>query len=100
MLLQTLAALAVYGFFRRDRRGLPAWRVVAAPLTACAGLAVLIVLVCRNFGLLTEASTGVNLALLAPLPLVFVLGLGVALRIRRRVPRAYAGLTTVDVESG
>ncbi|MYX11777.1 amino acid permease [Streptomyces sp. SID8375] len=100
MLLQMLAALAVYGFFRRDRRGLPAWRVVAAPLTACAGLAVLIVLVCRNFGLLTEASTGVNLALLAPLPLVFALGLGVALRIRRRAPRAYAGLTTVDVESG
>ncbi|MGA4876814.1 hypothetical protein [Streptomyces lydicamycinicus] len=100
MLLQALAALAVHRFFRRDRRGLPARRVVAAPLTACAGLAVLLVLVCRNFGLLTGASTGVNLALLAPLPLAFALGAAVALRLRHRAPRTYARLTTVDAERG
>ncbi|MFI0154858.1 hypothetical protein [Streptomyces lydicus] len=100
MLLQALAALAVVGFFRRDRRGLPAWRVVAAPLAACAGLAVLLVLVCRHFALLTNAPAGVNLALLVPLPLVFALGLAVALRIRRRAPEAYDRLTTVDAERG
>ncbi|MEV7377597.1 hypothetical protein [Streptomyces lydicus] len=100
MLLQVLAALAVVGFFRRDRRGLPAWRVVAAPLAACAGLAVLLVLVCRHFALLTNAPAGVNLALLVPLPLVFALGLAVALRIRRRAPEAYDRLTTVDAERG
>ncbi|MFH9224288.1 APC family permease [Streptomyces lydicus] len=100
MLLQALAALAVVGFFRHDRRGLPAWRVVAAPLAACAGLAVLLVLVCRHFALLTNAPAGVNLALLVPLPMVFVLGLAVALRIRRRAPEAYDRLTTVDAERG
>ncbi|MFG2396396.1 amino acid permease [Streptomyces lydicus] len=100
MLLQALAALAVVGFFRRDRRGLPAWRVVAAPLAACAGLAVLLVLVCRHFALLTNAPAGVNLALLVPLPLVFALGLAVALRLRRRAPEAYDRLTTVDAERG
>ncbi|WP_367429431.1 APC family permease [Streptomyces celluloflavus] len=100
MIMQALAALAVYGFFRRDRRGLPAWRVVAAPLLAGAGLAVLIVLVCRNLGLLTGASAGINAALLVPLPLAFAAGLAVALRIRRRDPQRYALLTTVDAERG
>ncbi|MFI7099356.1 APC family permease [Streptomyces sp. NPDC050161] len=85
MLMQALAALAVYGFFRRDRRGMPAWRVVVAPLLACAGLLVLIVLVCRNFDLLTGASTGINIALLAPLPLAFAAGLARALRIGRHL---------------
>ncbi|MGW1376807.1 APC family permease [Streptomyces sp. NPDC002446] len=100
MLLQALAAVAVLGFFRHDRRGLPAWRVRAAPLVAAAGLAVLIVLVCAHFDLLTNAPTGVNLALLSPLPLAFALGTAVALRIRRRDPGAYERLTTVDAERG
>ncbi|MEV0115264.1 APC family permease [Streptomyces sp. NPDC050844] len=99
MLLQALAALAVYGFFRRDRRGMPAWRVIAAPLVACAGLAVLIVLVCANLDLLTGASGGVNVALIAPLPVLFVAGAVLALRIGRRDPRAYERLTTVDAEN-
>ncbi|MCX4668872.1 APC family permease [Streptomyces sp. NBC_01381] len=99
MLLQALAALAVYGFFRRDRRGMPAWRVIAAPLVACAGLAVLIVLVCANLDLLTGASGGVNVALIAPLPALFVAGAVLALRIGRRDPRAYERLTTVDAEN-
>ncbi|MEU6819259.1 APC family permease [Streptomyces atriruber] len=98
ILMQALAALAVYGFFRRDRRGMPFWRVVAAPLLACAGLAVMIVLVCADLDLLTGASSGVNAALIAPLPLLFVVGAGVALRIRRRTPAAYERLTTVDAE--
>lgn len=98
MLMQALAALAVYGFFRRERRGMPAWRVVAAPLIACVGLAVLIALVCANLDLLTGASSGVNAALIAPLPVLFVAGAALALRIRRREPRAYERLTTVDAE--
>src|SRR5690606_39375273 len=45
MALQVLAAAAVIAFFRRDRWGLPWWRVVAAPAAAGAGLAVLCVLI-------------------------------------------------------
>ncbi|CAM5257900.1 APC family permease OS=Streptomyces alboniger OX=132473 GN=CP975_06705 PE=4 SV=1 [Streptomyces alboniger] len=100
MLMQALAALAVYGFFRRDRRAMPAWRVVAAPLVACAGLAVLIVLVCANLDLLTGASRAVNAALIAPLPVLFVTGAVLALRIRGRDPAAYERLTSVDAERG
>ncbi|MGW1835503.1 APC family permease [Streptomyces sp. NPDC002067] len=100
MVLQALAAAAVFGFFRGGRRGLPRWRVVAAPLVACAGLTVLTVLVCRNFTLLTGAAPGVNAALLAPLPLAGAAGIAVALRIRRRDRTAYTRLTTVDAERG
>ncbi|MFZ3560423.1 APC family permease [Streptomyces sp. BH055] len=98
MLMQACAALAVFGFFRRDRRGLPAWRVVLAPLVSFAGLAVLIGLACVNLDLLTGATPGVNAVLLAPLPVLFALGVAVALRVRRRDPAAYARLTTTDAE--
>ncbi|WP_030777079.1 APC family permease [Streptomyces sp. NRRL S-920] len=98
MLMQALAALAVYGFFRRDRRALPAWRVVVAPLLACAGLAVMIVLVCAHLDLLTGASAGVNTALIIPLPALFVIGAALALRMKTRDPVAYERLTTVDGE--
>lgn len=94
MLLQAVTALAVYGFFRHDRRSLPGWRVVAAPLLSCAALVVLIVLVSANLDLLTGASAGINTALIAPLPVAFVAGAAVALRIRRRDPAAYERLTT------
>ncbi|UFQ13938.1 MULTISPECIES: APC family permease [Streptomyces] len=98
MLMQALAALAVHGFFRRDRRAMPAWRVVAAPLVACAGLAVMIVLVCAHLDLLTGASAGVNAALILPLPVLFGAGVALALRIKRRDPASYERLTTLDAE--
>ncbi|MFC8126814.1 hypothetical protein [Streptomyces sp. NPDC057302] len=49
------------------------------------GLVVLIVSVCANLGLLTGASGGVDAALIAPLPALFVAG-------------GYERLTTVDAE--
>jgi hypothetical protein len=88
----------VYGFFRRDRRAMPAWRVVAAPVLACGGLAVMIVLVCVHLDLLTGASAGVNAALILPLPVLFGAGMGLALRVKGRDPAAYERLTTVDAE--
>jgi len=98
MAMQALAALAVYGFFRRDRRGLSLFRVVIAPLAACAGLLLLTALAVIHFDLLTGASDGVNAALLVPLPVVFCLGLLMARHIRRTDPERYALLTTTDVE--
>nr|WP_206323957.1 APC family permease [Streptomyces sp. HNM0574] len=98
MVLQAVTALAVYGFFRRDRRGLPAWRVALAPLLSGLGLSVLIVMVAANLDLLTGAPTAVNVALLVPLPLAFAAGVAVALRIRRRDPAAYARLTTTGTD--
>ncbi|MFF1912969.1 APC family permease [Streptomyces sp. NPDC058239] len=98
MLMQAMAALSVWAFFRHDRRGMSAARVVWAPLVSFAGLALLTVLAVFHFDLLTGETGLVNVVLLAPLPLVLVTGLYVALRIRRDDPRRYASLTTTDVE--
>lgn len=100
MLMQAMAALAVWAFFRHDRRGMCAARVVWAPLVSFAGLALLTVLAVFHFDLLTGETGLVNVVLLAPLPLVLVAGLYVALRIRRGDPQRYASLTTTDVEKG
>ncbi|AXI76257.1 APC family permease [Peterkaempfera bronchialis] len=98
MAMQALAALAVFGFFRRDRRGVSAFRAVWAPLLSCLGISVLTVLAAIRFDLLTGASGAINLGLVAPIPVVFCLGLAVARHIRRTDPQRYAQLTTVDVE--
>ncbi|WTW99530.1 APC family permease [Streptomycetaceae bacterium NBC_01309] len=98
MAMQALAALAVWAFFRRDRRGMSAFRVVWAPLVSCAGLALLTVLAVVHFDLLTGKTGVVNAVLLVPLPVIAVAGAAVALRIRRREPGRYARLTEIDVE--
>ncbi len=98
MIMQCMAALAVVAFFRRDQRGYGSARVLFAPGLAAVLLAVLILLVLVNFDLLTAASTGVNLLLLIPLPLVFACGAWRAAWIRAHDPVRYAGLTITDVE--
>ncbi|MFD3563689.1 APC family permease [Streptomyces sp. NPDC058686] len=98
MVMQALAALAVWAFFRRDRRGMSAARVVWSPLIAFAGLALLTVLAVLHFDLLTGASDTVNAVLLAPLPVVLLAGMCIALRIRNKDPQRYARLTNIDVE--
>jgi amino acid transporter len=96
--LQALAAVAAVAFFRRDRHGYSAARVVVAPAVAAAALTVVVVLVVTNFSLLTDASWTVNAVLLLPVPLVFAWGAWQAARIRRDDPARYATLTTTDVE--
>lgn len=96
--LQALAAVAALAFFRRDRHGHSAARVLAAPAVAAVALTVVVVLVVLNFDLLTDASATVNLVLLLPVPLVFAWGAWKAAGIRRADPARYALLTTTDVE--
>jgi amino acid transporter len=98
MVLQALAALSVVAFFWKNRRGYGAGRVLVAPFSAFVLLAVIIVLVVANFELITGATGTVNALLILPVPLVFAVGVLLALRIRRRDPARYTRLTTVDVE--
>ncbi|SEN00079.1 APC family permease [Nonomuraea pusilla] len=98
MALQALAALAVVVFFRKDSRGYGFGRVIAAPFAAFLALGVMIVLVIKNFDLLTAASPAVNTLLILPVPVVFAIGAALAWRIRRRDSARYALLTTIDVE--
>jgi amino acid transporter len=91
--LEALASVSVVAFFfGRRRAGHSLWRVLVAPALAAVGLAALVVLSVMQISLLTGASSTVNLALLLPIPVVFVVGIGVALWLRRRSPAAYQNL--------
>ena len=69
-----------------------------APLLGGISLAVACYLAIDYIDLLTAAGTVTNLILLLPIPVVFVVGVLVALRLRRTDPAAYARLTTTEVE--
>jgi hypothetical protein len=88
----------VVGFFRANRRGLGAWPTLVAPLLGMAGLVAMIVLVVRNFELLTARGTTTNWLLIGAAVAVFSSGVVLGVLLRRRRPATYAGLGSVGVE--
>ncbi|MEU9556383.1 APC family permease [Streptomyces fumanus] len=91
MALQLLAALAVPLYFRRVSHQEGALRTVVAPVAAAVLLATAIVLVIAHLDLFTGASATVNTVLATVVPAVFLAGLALAARLRRRRPEVYAG---------
>ncbi|MCX5436936.1 APC family permease [Streptomyces sp. NBC_00063] len=89
MALQLLAAIAVPFYFRRITHEEGVLRTVVAPIAATVLLSIAIVLVCTHLDLFTGASSLVNMALMAVAPAVFVLGIGLARRLRRTKPDVY-----------
>ncbi|MGW2075484.1 APC family permease [Streptomyces sp. NPDC001939] len=89
MALQLLAAIAVPFYFRRITHEEGVLRTVVAPIAATVLLSIAIVLVCTHLDLFTGASSLVNLILMAVAPAVFVLGIGLARRLRRTKPDVY-----------
>ena len=92
---QAVAAIAVVGFFLKDRRGHSAWRVIVAPALGALGLIVGWVLIAINFDLVTGLTGPINLALLAPTPVLFLAGIVTGFILRSRRPQHYAELTTL-----
>ncbi|MFJ5725381.1 APC family permease [Streptomyces sp. NPDC093149] len=90
MALQLLAAIAVPLYFRRFDHGEGRLRTVVAPVVATVLLAAAIVLVTDNVDLFSGASTGVNVVLVSLVPAVFLIGLGLAYRLKRTRPEVYA----------
>ncbi|MFF4322397.1 APC family permease [Streptomyces sp. NPDC001568] len=90
MALMLLAAIAVPVHFRRHAHDEGPWRTLVAPVTAAVLLAVAIFLVVSKVGLFTGASTTVNTVLVAVVPAVFLIGLGLAQRLKARRPEVYA----------
>jgi len=99
VILQALAAFAVWRYFRRTRHDESAARTVVAPLAAGILLAGAAALIVWKIGLLTAASSTVNWTLIGSVPAVFALGTAYATRIRRRRPQVYARLATTDVDA-
>lgn len=92
--LQLLAAVAIFFYFRRVSHSEGTLRTVVAPVGAAALLATAIVLVITHLDLFTGASPTVNTVLAAVVPVVFLIGLELARRLRRRRPEIYARFGT------
>ncbi|GAA2228997.1 APC family permease [Streptomyces nogalater] len=98
LLLQLLAALAVFRYFRRVRHTEGRVRTVLAPALAAVLLATAIVLVVSHIDLFTGAPRAVNAVLVTAAPAVFVLGLPLAWWLRRNRPGVYATFGTEPTE--
>lgn len=90
MVLQLLASIAVPCYFRRVPHTEGVVRTLVAPVTAAVLLTAATGLVVSRIDAFTGASAAVNTALVAVVPGVFLLGLLLALRLRRGRPEAYA----------
>ncbi|WP_327589854.1 APC family permease [Nonomuraea sp. NBC_00507] len=89
MTLQLLVALAVPFYFRRVNHREGVLRTVVAPIAAAVLLTAAITLVITHLDLFTGASATVNTLLAAIVPLVFLVGLALAWRLRRARPEVY-----------
>ncbi|GAA3811289.1 APC family permease [Streptomyces phyllanthi] len=100
LVLQALAAFAVVAFFRRNpaARGEGRLRTLITPAAAGILLAAATVLVCKRLDLFTGAGPAVNWMLVALTPAVFLVGVALAVRLRRARPDVYAKLGTTDVD--
>lgn len=92
-----LCALAVVGFFRKDRRGHSIWRVAVAPVLGAAGLAYALYLIISRFDILTGATGLLNLWWLIPIPILLMAGVAIAYRLQAVDPDRYAALATTRV---
>lgn len=99
IVLQLIASIAVFAFFRRHDVDHRIWHTILSPALGLIGLLVLAVTAISNFGLLigTE-SVGVATAVAAILPVVALAGVGRALWLRRHSPDAYARIGSVSGE--
>ncbi|MEV0702425.1 APC family permease [Saccharopolyspora sp. NPDC050389] len=90
LLLQVAAAVSVVAFFRRTPNSEGPWRTVVAPVVSALAMIGVLVLAARHMDLMTSASTTVNAALLATIPIVCVVGLCWGAWLRRNRPEVYA----------
>jgi len=90
---QAFAAIAVFWYFIKNRRGHSVWRVTIAPAIGAIGLIVGYVLIVTNFEIVTGLEGPINQVLLLPTPILFIGGIIVGLVLKKRKPEYYANLT-------
>ncbi|MET8567517.1 APC family permease [Streptomyces sp. NPDC004783] len=88
--LQAVTAVAVFRHFRRVRHEEGRWRTLIAPPAAAVLMAGAMWLVISKIDLMTGASATTNTVLVLLVPGAFLLGVLIALRIRRSRPEVYA----------
>ena len=93
--VQALVSIAVIRFFRRTQTGHGVWTTLIAPALSLVGLVGALALVVSNLSLLTGSEGPVVAAFPYGIALVFLVGVGFALFIRRCRPDLYASLGEV-----
>jgi len=93
--VQALVSVAVIRFFRRTKTRHGIWTTTLAPALGLVGLVSALVLVIANLPLLTGSEGPVVAAFPYGMALVFLVGAGFALFLRRRRPDLYASLGEV-----
>ncbi|KAB1141728.1 APC family permease [Streptomyces luteolifulvus] len=92
--LTCLASVAVFAYFLRNKRGLPAWQVWFCPLLAAAALAFVTWLIIDQLDLFTGRSGIVNIILPLIVPAAVLFGCARAFWLRQRQPDAYERLAS------
>ena len=98
VILQALAAFAVWRFFRQGDHGESRIRTVVAPLAACVLLLGAAGLIVWNINLMTDAGPAINTVIVLSVPVVFITGVWYASWLRRNRPDVYARIATTDVD--
>ncbi|MBB5136801.1 amino acid transporter [Thermocatellispora tengchongensis] len=88
MLMYLLTSVSVIVFFRRERVDTRPWNTLIAPALGALGLAGAVWLILANFPTLIGGSTATAIWLACCVPVMMLLGVLAALRVRRRAPGA------------
>ena len=99
VVLQTLAAFAVWRFFRTRPHSESTLRTVVAPLVATVLLAGATVLIAWYVDLMTDGGPIVDGIILVSVPTVFLLGFWYATWMRKNRPADYARIGSTDVDA-
>lgn len=89
LMLQILTAFAVVAFFAKNRRGLSRWRTLFAPLLGAVGMIIILYFAIANIGLITGRTGLINILLPLLTLIMFAVGVGVAILLKRRQPARY-----------
>ena len=93
---QAVAAIAVVAYFVRNRRGHSVWRVLVAPALGALGLTIGFLLIVSNFEITSGMQGWVNVALIAPTPILFLAGFVISAVLRKRRPQTWEELGRGD----
>jgi hypothetical protein len=95
----TLTSVAVVAFFRRNK-GLErnAWKTIVAPILATIGLAGILWLIISNFGIMVGGDV-VAIVFVIVMAASLIVGIIIALAIRKSNPSAWTRLDNVTVHS-
>lgn len=96
VVLQVLASVSVIAYFARTTTAARRGPVIVVGTLAALVMTVFTVLIVTNIGALTGADDAVNAAILAVVPIAFVLGAVIALVLRAVRPAAYARIGAQD----